>query len=84
MNGIPFAPGPGSARAWEGRGARPDRRPGPPWAGPARTCSLCVCLCVCLSVCPPMVRERRSGDLQNLTLAASTLKLCTSGFERWI
>ena len=47
MNGILFAPGPGSARGWAGRGARPE-----PPAGPARgragpeVFSLCVSACL--------------------------------------
>ena len=43
MNGILFAPGPGSARGWAGRVPGPSRRPGPPGAGPARKSSLSVC-----------------------------------------
>ena len=44
MNGILFAPGPGSARGWAGRVPGPSRRPGPPGAGPARKSSLSACL----------------------------------------
>ena len=39
MNGILFAPGPGSAWGWAGRVPGPSRRPGPPGAGPARKSS---------------------------------------------
>ena len=42
MNGILFAPGPGSAWGWAGRVPGPSRRPGPPGAGPARMSSLSV------------------------------------------
>ena len=59
MNGILFAPVPGSARGWAGRVPGPSRRPGPPGAGPARKASHSVCL----SVCPASLQKRSRSSV---------------------
>ena len=63
MNGILFAPGPGSARGWPGRVPGPSRRPGPPGAGPARKSSHSVRV---FGLAPEVITELRRTSPNHL------------------